>query len=63
MGRVLRTVALVGLAAATVGCGARDARQVVTIWHQSRPNEREFLAAEIARWARVIKAAGVKVDG
>ena len=50
MGRLLRTVVLVGLAAATAGCGARDARQVITIWHQSRPNEREFLAAEIVRY-------------
>ena len=53
MGSLLRTVLLVllvSLAAAAAGCGPHDARQVVTIWHQSRPNEREFLADEIARY-------------
>ena len=53
MGSLLRTVRfvlVVGLAAAAAGCGPHDARQVVTIWHQSRPNEREFLADEIARY-------------
>ena len=53
MGSLLRTVRLVllvSLAAAAAGCGPHDARQVVTIWHQSRPNEREFLADEIARY-------------
>ena len=50
MGGLLRTLVLIGLAAAAVGCGPHDARRVVTIWHQSRPNEREFLADEIARY-------------
>ena len=41
---------LAALAAVTAGCSGRDGRTTVTIWHQSRPNEREFLAAEIARF-------------
>ena len=42
MGGLLRTLVLIGLAAATVGCGPHDGRRVVTIWHQSRPNERSM---------------------
>jgi arabinogalactan oligomer/maltooligosaccharide transport system permease protein len=30
------------------GCGQRDTRPVITIWHQSRPTERAFLHDEIA---------------
>ncbi|MFZ4638096.1 MAG: extracellular solute-binding protein, partial [Pirellulales bacterium] len=37
-------------ASAAAGCGRVDDRRTITIWHQSRPNEREFLAAEIARY-------------
>jgi hypothetical protein len=37
-------------ASAVAGCGRVDDRRTITIWHQSRPNEREFLAAEIARY-------------
>jgi len=45
---ILRAVlVMAGLAA---GCGRVDQGVTVTIWHQSRPNEREFLAAEIARY-------------
>jgi len=32
------------------GCGERDLRHVITIWHQSRPAEREFLQEEISRF-------------
>ncbi len=38
--------AVLGLA----GCGSRDTRTTVTIWHQSRPTERDFLVAEIERF-------------
>lgn len=41
---VMATVAAVG------GCGPRQSGTTVTIWHQSRPNEREFLAEEITRF-------------
>jgi arabinogalactan oligomer/maltooligosaccharide transport system permease protein len=44
-----RSLLLVAVAA-TLGCGARDERRTVTIWHQSRPAERELLADEIARY-------------
>ncbi len=38
-------------AAAVSGCGPGPSdTSVITIWHQSRPNEREFLADEIARF-------------
>ena len=49
---VVRARSAVLLAAwlACLGCGGRDDRTTVTIWHQSRPNEREFLADEIARF-------------
>ena len=50
MNRPVQVLVLIGLAALLPGCGAHDARRVVTLWHQSRPNEREFLAAEIARF-------------
>jgi arabinogalactan oligomer/maltooligosaccharide transport system permease protein len=33
-----------------IGCSQHDARRVITIWHQSRPAEREFLQDEIARF-------------
>lgn len=33
-----------------LGCNGGDGRTTITIWHQSRPNEREFLADEIARF-------------
>lgn len=32
------------------GCGKRDTRQVITIWHQARPAERELLNDEIKRF-------------
>jgi arabinogalactan oligomer/maltooligosaccharide transport system permease protein len=32
------------------GCGPRDTRPTITIWHQARPFEREFLQDEIARF-------------
>src|SRR4249920_3749188 len=32
------------------GCGQRDDRRVITIWHQVRPAEREVLREEIARF-------------
>src|SRR4029079_7683509 len=38
------------LAASFAGCGERDSRTVVTIWHQSRPAEYELLKEEIARF-------------
>ena len=38
------------LLSAIGGCHSRDDRHVVTIWHQSRPAERELLADEIARF-------------
>ena len=38
------------VASLLAGCGRVDDRLTVTIWHQSRPNEREFLAEEIARY-------------
>jgi arabinogalactan oligomer/maltooligosaccharide transport system permease protein len=34
----------------TGGCSQRNDHTTITIWHQSRPNEREFLADEIARF-------------
>ena len=43
-----RVVAVLVLAAS--GCGGGDDRLVITLWHQSRPAEREFLADEIARF-------------
>ena len=33
-----------------IGCGQRDTRQVITIWHQSRPAEGQFLEEEIERF-------------
>ncbi len=36
--------------ALAVGCSSRDDRLTITIWHQSRPAERELLAEEIARY-------------
>src|SRR6478609_1903940 len=33
-----------------VGCGQRDSRTVITIWHQSRPAEYQLLRDEIARF-------------
>jgi arabinogalactan oligomer/maltooligosaccharide transport system permease protein len=47
--RVVRAIVLIVAAVAT-GCGRVDTRRTITIWHQSRPSEREFLAAEIARY-------------
>ena len=38
------------LAASFAGCGKRDSRTVITIWHQSRPAEYELLKDEIARF-------------
>jgi arabinogalactan oligomer / maltooligosaccharide transport system permease protein len=38
------------LLSAIGGCHSRDDRHFVTIWHQSRPAERELLADEIARF-------------
>ena len=32
------------------GCGKRDTRTVITIWHQSRPAEYELLRDEIKRF-------------
>ena len=32
------------------GCSERDSRTVLTIWHQSRPSERQFLIEEIERF-------------
>jgi arabinogalactan oligomer/maltooligosaccharide transport system permease protein len=34
------------------GCGQRDARTVITIWHQSRPAESQLLKEEIERFER-----------
>jgi arabinogalactan oligomer/maltooligosaccharide transport system permease protein len=53
MGRRYRSVR--GLSAAlalvaAIGCGQHDERSVLTIWHQSRPAEREFLQGEIERF-------------
>ncbi len=48
-----RALALVVAACALVsfaGCGERDSRTVITIWHQMRPAERELLDEEIARF-------------
>jgi|694.fasta_scaffold56137_2 arabinogalactan oligomer/maltooligosaccharide transport system permease protein len=36
--------------ALAAGCGVRDERRVITIWHQSRPAESDLLAEEIARY-------------
>ncbi|MGI9176894.1 MAG: extracellular solute-binding protein, partial [Pirellulales bacterium] len=47
---MLLSVVPVVVAVLAAGCGPRDTRQTITIWHQSRPNEREFLADEIARY-------------
>jgi len=41
---------VLGAVAATLGCRSEDDRRVITIWHQSRPAERELLADEIARY-------------
>jgi ABC-type glycerol-3-phosphate transport system substrate-binding protein len=38
------------LTACFIGCGRRDSRTVITIWHQSRPAEYELLKEEIARF-------------
>jgi arabinogalactan oligomer/maltooligosaccharide transport system permease protein len=50
---VVRRTVLLMAALAAAGCGPGDSRQVITIWHQSRPNEREFLAAEISSFEAV----------
>jgi arabinogalactan oligomer/maltooligosaccharide transport system permease protein len=34
------------------GCGKRDSRRVITIWHQSRPAESRFLHAEIQNFEK-----------
>ena len=48
---IRRTGLVVAVAASLLaGCGRVDDRLTVTIWHQSRPTEREFLAEEIARY-------------
>lgn len=44
----LSTVAV--LVAMVTGCGARDTRQVITIWHPMRPAESRLLDEEIARF-------------
>ena len=52
-GRCSKTFAmglLVLLAASFIGCGERDSRTVITIWHQSRPAEYQLLREEIARF-------------
>lgn len=33
-----------------VGCGQGDTRRVITVWHQSRPEERQLLQDEIERF-------------
>jgi arabinogalactan oligomer/maltooligosaccharide transport system permease protein len=38
------------LSALVVGCGSRDDRRVITMWHQVRPAEREVLRDEIDRY-------------
>jgi arabinogalactan oligomer / maltooligosaccharide transport system permease protein len=38
------------VAASIAGCGERDSRTVITIWHQSRPAEYQLLREEIARF-------------
>jgi arabinogalactan oligomer/maltooligosaccharide transport system permease protein len=38
------------IAAIFVGCGHRDSRTVITIWHQSRPAEYQLLRDEISRF-------------
>jgi arabinogalactan oligomer/maltooligosaccharide transport system permease protein len=48
--RAARFILPIVVAAVASGCGPADARRTITLWHQSRPNEREFLAAEIARY-------------
>lgn len=40
-------------AAIFVGCGERDSRTIITIWHQSRPAEYQLLRDEIARFEQV----------
>lgn len=48
---IRRTGLVVAVVASLLaGCGRVDDRLTVTIWHQSRPTEREFLAEEIARY-------------
>jgi arabinogalactan oligomer/maltooligosaccharide transport system permease protein len=52
-GRCWKTFAI-GLlawnAASIVGCGERDSRTIITIWHQSRPAEYQLLREEITRF-------------
>jgi arabinogalactan oligomer / maltooligosaccharide transport system permease protein len=44
-------ISLLAIAAASIGgCGERDSRTVITIWHQSRPAEYQLLREEIARF-------------
>lgn len=52
MRQVLDRIIVLVVAAgfACLGCTAPDNRTTITLWHQSRPNEREFLADEIARF-------------
>ncbi len=45
-----RASVLTALLVVGFGCSGGDSRTTITIWHQSRPNEREFLADEIARF-------------
>lgn len=34
------------------GCARQDSRTVITIWHQSRPTEKNFLQREIAEFEK-----------
>ena len=45
-----RCVASICLLLLVGGCASQEHRRVVTIWHQSRPAERQLLADEIARF-------------
>jgi ABC-type glycerol-3-phosphate transport system substrate-binding protein len=49
----IRWLLLVAAAVILPGCSQPDSRRIVTIWHQSRPAERELLQDEIARFEAV----------
>jgi arabinogalactan oligomer/maltooligosaccharide transport system permease protein len=52
MGRGRSLLVFVAALLTLPGCGQRDTRPTITVWHQSRPFEREFLQDEIANFEK-----------
>ncbi len=49
----LAALIVIGLAAGLRGCGPRDERRVITVWHPMRQTEREVLYEEFARFEQL----------